>query len=193
MLSRASCLVLAFIATGCLQNHELFQEVAPRHNVGEPCATDEDCVTSLICSDEVCTACPEFMRCRQGFSALQRNGCTWCAPRNDCTSDEECGSGMVCYAGQQCPPGCNDPSCCFGNLCSDPSCPPPPNLDCSLSGCADGSNCVGTGQVGGCACDPSMHTWSCMMQDGAANQCDHFRGPGGEQGGGGPPGGGGRM
>jgi len=190
MLSRASCLVIALAATACLQNHELFQDVppgTPRHAAGEPCTKDEDCVTANVCTNEQCTPCPTFMHCREGFSALPRNGCTWCAPYNDCASDDDCGSDMVCYAGAQCPPGCNDdPTCCFGNRCSDPSCPPP-NLDCSVSGCADGSNCIGGGHYDGCACDPSTHEWTCMQHDGEQNQCDGFRG------GGGPPGGGGRM
>lgn len=189
MLLRASCLLVALLAPACLENHELFQDIATRHATGEPCATDEDCITANVCTNAVCTPCPSFMHCRDGFGAQPRNGCTWCAPINDCLSDDQCGSGMVCYAGAQCPPGCDDPSCCYGNLCSDPSCgPPPSNLDCSRVGCADGSNCVGTGQFEGCACDPSTHEWTCMMHEGEQNQCDGYRG------GAGPPGGpGGRM
>ncbi|HWP10107.1 MAG TPA: hypothetical protein VNN72_30400 [Polyangiaceae bacterium] len=189
MLTRASCLAIALAATACLQNHELFHDVAAvRHATGESCAKDDDCVTSNVCTDQVCAPCPAFMHCRDNFSALPRNGCTWCAPYNDCTSDEQCPSGTTCYAGAQCPPGCDgDPACCYGNRCSDPSCPPP-NLDCSVAGCADGSNCIGSGQFDGCECDPSTHEWTCMMHEGPENQCDGFRG------GGGPPGGpGGRM
>ena len=191
MFLRALCLFVTLAAAGCLKNHELFQDVAEEPDAGpsakgadgEACARDEDCVTGTVCTSEVCTACPTATRCRDDFSAIKRNGCTWCTPNNECLSNAECGAGMVCWAGFQCPPGCNDASCCFGNLCSDPSCgPPPSNLDCSRVGCADGSNCVGTGSVDGCACDPTTHDWSCMMQEGA-NECDPYPG-------GGPPGGG---
>lgn len=178
---------------GCLQNHELFQDVAESlpdagavegRAAGDACTRDEDCLTGTVCNDQICTPCPTSTRCRENFSALKRNGCTWCTPQNECLSNDECGGGMVCYPGLQCLPGCDgDLSCCFGNLCSDPSCGAPPNLDCSRVGCADGSSCVGAGVVDGCACEPSTHQWQCMLQDGE-NECEQFSG-------GGP--GGGRM
>lgn len=177
MFRRASRLLVALAAVGCLQNHDVFRDVEPRpaperSPLGGACSRDEDCVVPSVCLNQICSACPSTLRCRPDFTVLARNGCSWCAPSNECVTDSDCGPGMQCFAGAQCPPGCSDPSCCFGNLCSDPSCGPPPNLDCSRVGCADGSNCIGTGTVDGCECQPATHTWECMMHDGQ-NECDH--------------------
>jgi len=186
MFRRASPWILLLAAGGCLKNHEIFRDIeqqeapetpeagAPElRAVGEACSRDEDCVFRSVCLNQTCTACPSTTRCRDDFSLASRNGCGWCAPDNQCFTDSDCEPGLECFTGVQCKPGCNDPSCCFGNLCSDPSCgPPPPNFDCSRVGCADGSNCVGTGIVDGCACNPDTRTWECEMRDGE-NECDH--------------------
>jgi hypothetical protein len=165
---------------GCLQNHELFREVDAagagatepvKSAIGQACARDEDCVSASWCANQLCTACPTATRCRDNFSAVKRNDCTWCAPNNECLANSECGGDEVCYAGLQCTPGCqNDPTCCYGNLCGDPSCGPPTSLDCSKVGCADGGSCLGTASFDECECDEVTHVWGCAMSSGS-NQC----------------------
>jgi hypothetical protein len=180
MQARRFCLVLALGTWGCLQEHQLFRDVeagagassAPaKHGLGEACARDEDCVAASWCAEGTCSACPAATRCRDNFSAIKRNDCTWCAPPNECLADAECGDDGVCHAGLQCLPGCHDdPSCCFGNLCGDASCGRPTNLDCAQVGCPDGGSCVGTGRVDDCECEDPALGWSCATVTGA-NQC----------------------
>jgi hypothetical protein len=172
------------LVAGCLDNHELFREVeassaggggggpAARSPAGGPCNADQDCVSTTWCADRTCTPCPPSTRCRARFSAVTRNGCTWCAPPNECLKDSECGEQMLCYAGAQCAPGCDpaDPACCFGNLCGDPNCGPPTDLDCSVVGCSDGGMCVGTAKVEDCECDEETQKWLCATSTGQ-NQC----------------------
>jgi hypothetical protein len=204
MLSRNILAALAVsclpaLAAGCLQTHQLFQEVngtgglgaagsaasgrggqsgnfggpggppMMRFHPGDPCSADTDCVSGSWCMQGTCTTCGAATDCRQGFNAVARNGCQWCAPPNTCVTNESCGDGQICYPGDQCEPGCSDLTCCHGNQCGDPECGPPDQLDCSVIGCPDGNPCMGTAQAQNCRCD--HHQWMCDMSDGA-NQCE---------------------
>ena len=180
-----SCLPV--LAVGCLQTHQLFQGVTTnggsagmpatgrggppmmRFPAGDPCSADTDCMSGSWCMQGICTTCGAATDCREGFSPAARNGCSWCAPPNECVTDTSCGDGMQCFPGSQCEPGCRDLTCCHGNLCGDPECGPPDQLDCSVVGCPDGNACMGTSQARDCRCD--HHQWTCDMSDGA-NQCE---------------------
>ena len=200
MLSRNIRLALAVsclpaFTPGCLQTHELFQEVTgsggmgasagtpgvtggpggrsggptQRFPAGDPCQADTDCFSGNWCMQGTCTTCGAATDCRDGFGPAARNGCSWCAPANECVTDASCGDGMKCFPGSQCEPGCSELTCCHGNLCGDPDCGPPDQLDCSVVGCPDGNPCMGSAQAHNCRCD--HHGWMCDMTDGA-NQCD---------------------
>jgi hypothetical protein len=110
--------------------------------------------------------------CSDGWSTYERNGChpCECAPPNACRSDAECGPGNECYAGafcwDWCPP--DDPTCCFGNVCSTAGCAPPPPTGCRVRGCPMGQTC-GTSSAGACApssCVCGSSGWGCTRDCG---------------------------
>jgi hypothetical protein len=201
----------AVLAAGCVEEHELFQQVAgaggmragaagqagggagagagssssggtpsgaagapaTRSPAGGPCTLDSDCESGTWCRGGTCTTCTAAGTCRTGFNLVKRNGCDWCVPPNECTTDADCGD-VRCFAGLQCEAGCEgDPLCCYGNHCGKPECGRPTNLDCSIVGCMDGGSCVGSVSVqwDQCGCDDSG--WHCDMHD------DGGPGPGG--------------
>lgn len=135
------------------------------------CKSHADCPDQTVCEGFQCvpcakssaSACPsECPWPSWKAQPFNRNRCALCecAPPSMCTSDADCGAGLQCYRGQQCQEGCNDPSCCFGNFCSQPGCENPPALSCSIVGCAIGP-CVGDN-----ACEPA----ACKC-DGKAFEC----------------------
>lgn len=141
-----------------------------RFPLGSHCASDADCTSGTWCVSGMCSSCDSPTDCRDGYSATARNGCSWCAPPNECVTDASCGDGMLCFPGNECEPGCQDLTCCHGNLCGDSECGPPSDLDCSVVGCADGAPCMGSAQARNCRCDHRQ--WMCDMSDGQ-NQCQH--------------------
>lgn len=127
------------------------------------CKGDADCKTGSWCdkANGNCRACVETPVCLPPFSFIQRNGCAYCIPPDDCQDDGDCNNnGGHCYAGQLCGRDCvNDPSCCFGNRCAAPGCGPTTGLDCSLFGCPDGTYCDIQDVTQRCVCNQGR--WLC--------------------------------
>lgn len=123
------------------------------------CKVHSDCGQGQLCAAGSCIDCKTTSSkcppdCAWGFSPQPtvHNGCAVCecVPKNECQSDADCGAGSMCYPGAQCDDGCSDPSCCHGNLCSEPGCKPPgESVSCAVVGCAAGQ-CRGD-----IACKPS--------------------------------------
>ena len=137
------------------------------------CSLDSNCPYTFWCTDGRCRRCvqpPPGSLCAPGLYPFPRNGCTWCVPPNECggpPGSPMCSQDQVCYAGQTCLPHCDEPACCFGNICDAPGCGKTTDLDCSIVGCPDGSNCfvADPGQV--CTCQSGR--WLCSAA--SRNRC----------------------
>jgi hypothetical protein len=126
------------------------------------CSADSDCGAKGLCENYQCRNCPAEP-CPETWSAVLRNGCSFCVPKSQCNQAEDpvCGE-LRCVAGQSCLPGCNaDPSCCFGNRCVDPNCFTLKGMDCLVAGCTAGSLCKVGGPAIECKCQPSTGTFAC--------------------------------
>jgi hypothetical protein len=135
------------------------------------CADDAECGAGQWCVGGVCGPCDNSgtacdIVCPDGWSTYARNGCSpcECAPLNACAADADCAAGEKCYAGNfcwdWCPPG--DPSCCFGNVCSQAGCSDPNPTGCHTTGCPEDQQCVSDPiecASSGCACDGQG--WAC--------------------------------
>jgi hypothetical protein len=138
---------------------------------GGQCSTDADCIAGeQWCVGGACVACDNSglacdILCIMGWTTYERNGCypCACAPMNQCTSDAACGAGEECYAGQFCWDWCpaGEPSCCYGNTCSQAGCADPNPTGCFTTGCPIGEDCVDAGGCtsSGCFCDGMG--WAC--------------------------------
>jgi hypothetical protein len=139
--------------------------------VPPPCETDVECPQGELCVGAQCLKCPFTGPCRSGWSGVDRNGCFWCVPSNECEDDSACGEGMQCYAGRTCLPGCpNDPMCCHGNVCGLPGCQSVAGADCSIVGCEQGFVCSGETEVASCRCEPTTLLFGCAA-DAPGNVC----------------------
>ena len=144
--------------------------VEPDQGGGE-CATDADCQSGAEwCVEGACQPCDNSglvcdLACSYGWVFYERNGChpCECAPANQCTSDADCGSGRKCYAGafcwDWCPP--DDPSCCFGNICSGAGCSTPAPGGCVVRGCPQGGTCSTTSGCAPSSCSCDSGGWVC--------------------------------
>lgn len=133
------------------------------------CADDRECVEGAEwCVGGRCVECDNsgpacFIVCPAGWSTYMRNGCSPCdcAPMNACTSDRMCGGLNVCHPGAFCTDWCpDDPSCCFGNTCSMPSCDGPPPVGCFVRGCPEGETCTASGCASS-SCTCTADGWAC--------------------------------
>lgn len=134
------------------------------------CTLDTHCPPGSWCLNDSCLPCEPAPACPSGWQTLPRNGCDWCVPENDCTSDEHCGDGYACYPGQTCLPGCEpgDPACCYGNLCDAVGCGTTEGVDCLLVGCPEDRACVGGDEAPACLCDADLGTWLCSVESGSS-------------------------
>jgi hypothetical protein len=121
---------------------------------------------------QACPAAPASCTgpCAYGFQPLllARNGCAICecVPPSECSSNADCQSGEICYAGAQCEDGCSEPSCCFGNHCSQPGCAGSRPPLCLAFGCSDGESCLAACDATSCECDGAG--WACESTTGGA-------------------------
>jgi hypothetical protein len=135
------------------------------------CNANADCALGSLCIDGTCVGCGTKTTgkcadtCGWDFQThvLKRNGCAVCecAPPNQCTSDTDCPTGQTCYAGAQCNDGCNDPACCFGNICAAPGCKGSPVDQCPLIGCPSGNCVADCNTKPTCTCSGSPPDWNC--------------------------------
>lgn len=138
---------------------------------GGTCATDTDCTAgSLWCVGGTCVPCDNTglicdLACGNGWQLYVRNGChpCECAPLNACTSDGDCGGNDKCYAGAFCWDWCpaDDPSCCFGNICTNPGCTITPPTGCVTRGCPQGDTCSASTGCAPSVCSCSGGNWMC--------------------------------
>ncbi|MEL6178560.1 MAG: hypothetical protein AAFS10_06385, partial [Myxococcota bacterium] len=138
------------------------------------CETDDECRAGAEwCEEGQCTECDNSglfcdLACQEGYTFAERNGCTpcECVPINECTNDRDCEQG-VCEPGPECLSWCpvGDPSCCYGNTCSEPSACEGPNPEgCVDTGCPRGQVCsFDTRECvpSSCFCDEESGTWGC--------------------------------
>ena len=145
------------------------------NGLGEACTTHGQCAFGTVCGDYSCQACPAEPAscpgpCAYGFQPLLivRNGCGLCecVPPSQCTGNADCQNGETCYAGTQCQDGCSDPTCCFGNHCSQPGCEGTRPPLCLAFGCSNGGSCLAACDATSCACDGAG--WICENTTGGA-------------------------
>lgn len=122
------------------------------------CSNDRDCTRGTICTNEICSVCPDVSRCRescpQPFALLTRNGCPTCtcAPTSPCDADHPCDQGE-CVRGSVCADDCIDPEECCVRACVYGGCGPPP------SGCAT-------------ECSQALRDAGCVACSAADCRCD---------------------
>jgi hypothetical protein len=157
--------------------HSAGTNVAYKGECGaKTCTTDADCIAGQQwCDGGTCVTCDNSglacdLACSKSWQLYTRNGCSpcACAPVNQCVNDADCGAGQKCYAGAFCWDWCpkDDPSCCYGNICSAAGCSPPPPVGCWKRGCPAGQTCLDQGcSPSSCVCGGSSG-WGCTNDCG---------------------------
>lgn len=94
-----------------------------------------------------------------GFTSGGTGSVGGSGPASECSSNADCPSNETCYAGAQCEEGCSEPSCCFGNHCSQPGCGANRPPLCLAFGCSKGESCLAACDATSCECDGA--DWVC--------------------------------